>query len=218
MGMMKQIKIKEETVKFIAKINEKNPYYLIIGLLVVVLLMDYFLVMRFQLGALRALGPKRSEIMDHFKQFETNASRVDKYKNDIVLLDEKLNTLEKRIRTTEDIPAVLEELSRAANRSKIVVEQILPDTNLGKPVLKNAEGLYYLMAISIEAKGSYHYFGRFLNEIEETGALFKVSQMSISSSTQNPRQHQVKLTIQAVIFEPAGTGSASASAAGRGRK
>lgn len=215
---IKKIQIKEEALKIIAKINDKNPYYLIIGVLVFFLLMDYFLFMRFQLGVLRTLGPKRSEIADGFRQFETNRSRVDKYKKDVVLLDKKLAVLEGRIRTVEQIPAILEELSRAANRNKIFVEQILPDTNLGDPVLKNADGQYYLMSVVIEAKSGYHNFGRFLNELEETRALMKISQVNISSNVGNPRQHQIKLEVQAVIFEPAGKKGSSVSSGDVRRK
>lgn len=215
---IKKIQIKEEALKIIAKINEKNPYYLIIGVLVFFLLMDYFLFMRFQLGVLRTLGPKRSEIADGFRQFETNRARVDKYRKDVVLLDKKLVALEGRIRTIEQIPAILEELSRAANRNKIFVEQILPDTNLGDPVLKNTDGQYYLMSVVIEAKSGYHNFGRFLNELEETGALMKISQVNISSNVANPRQHQIKLEVRAVIFEPAGKKGSSVSSGDVRRK
>lgn len=200
---IKKIKIKEEAIKFIGRINEKNPYYLVIGVLVVVLLLDYFLIMRFQLNTLRALGPKRSEIADGFKQFETNRSRVEKYKKDIELLDERLIVLEKRIRTIEEVPVVLEELSRVANRHKIFVEQIIPDANFDQPVLKNADGRYYLMPVVIEAKSGYHHFGRFLNALEEEGALMKVKQIMMVANVANPRQHQIKLEVQAVIFEPA---------------
>jgi len=200
-----KIHIKDEALKIIAKINEKNPYYLIIGVLVMLLLADYFFIMRFQLGTLRALGPKKSELADHFKQFETNRSRVEKYKKDIVLLDEKLVGLEGRLRTVEQIPAVLEELSRAANRNKIFVQQILPDTNLAKPVLKNDEGQYYRMSVVVEGKSGYHHFAKFLNELEETGSLMRVNQLGITSAADNPRQHQVKLEVQAVIFEPTGS-------------
>ncbi len=196
-------KIKSEAQKFVSKINEKNPYYLIIGILVLVLLFDYLLIMQFQLGALRTLGPKISGIKDNFEQFDVNKGRVEKYKNDVKELDVRLIELDKRLHTTEEIPVVLEELSRIANRNKILVEQVLPETNLGDPVLKDVQGKYYLLPVVVDAKSSYHNFGRFLNELETEGPLMKIDQIMVASSKENPRQHIVKLKIQAVIFEPA---------------
>jgi len=196
-------KIKENVEGVINRINEKNPYYLIIGLLMLVLLLDYVFIMQFQLGALRTLGPKISEIKDNFKQFETNRGRVEKYKSDVKALVVRLAELDKRLRTTEEIPAVLGDFSRAANRNKIFVEQVLPETDFGDPVLKDAQGKYYLLPIVLDARSSYHNFGRFLNELETKATLIKVDGITVGSSTENPRQHIVKLRIQAVIFDPA---------------
>ena len=201
---MTTVDIKHEIHKVIVKLNEKNPYYLVIGLLVLVLIVDYIFIMQFQLGALRALGPKLAEISDHFKEFETNRARVGKYEEDIKDLDQKLDNLEKRLRTTEEIPAVLEGISRIANRSKVFIDQIIPETDLGEPVFKNAQGKYYLLPVRVEAKASYHNFGRFLNELETQGSLMMIDDMMIETNLENPRQHLVKLSIQAVIFEPAG--------------
>lgn len=198
---LKLADIKQKILKAVNTVNEKNPYYLVIGFLVFVLALDYFLIMQFQLGVIRKLGPKIIEVKDGFEQFETNKARVGKYKKDIEKLDIQLAGLDERIRTTAEIPGVLEELSRIANRNKIYVEQILPDTNLGDPVLKNAEGKYYLLPVVVDAKSGYHDFGRFLNELEGKGALMEIDQMMISSNRENPRMHRIRLAIQTVIFE-----------------
>ena len=197
--------MKDETLKVIAKINEKNPYYLVIGALVFLLIMDYFLIMRFQLGALSALGPRRLEIADQFRQLESGLSRMDKNQEQILALNEKLASLEKRIKTTNEIPSILEEISRAANQRKVVIEQIIPDTNLGNSVLKMSGGQYYFLPIAIEARSRYHDFARFLNDMEETGVMLKVGQMNISGTADNPRIHRIRVNVQAVIFEPVGS-------------
>ncbi|MDZ4242529.1 MAG: hypothetical protein U1D99_06870, partial [Candidatus Omnitrophota bacterium] len=48
----------EEITKIIAKLNEKNPYYVPIGGLLLILVLDYFLIMQFQLANIRTLNPK----------------------------------------------------------------------------------------------------------------------------------------------------------------
>ena len=199
---MKKIDIKEEALKVINKINEKNPYYLLIGVLIFLLVFDYLLLMQFQLKAIQKLGPRIIEISDNFKQFELDRSRVAKYKNDIFYLDNQLGQLEKRIKTTEEIPVVLEELSRIANHHKFFVEQILPEMQLGKPVLKDNTGNYYLLPVMVQGRGSYHGFGKFLNELETAGSLMRIEMLSINENVENPRQHNIRFKMQTVIFEP----------------
>jgi len=203
---MIRIDVKKEILKFVAKINERNPYYLMIGVLALVLILDYFLIMQFQLGAIRRLGPRVSEIRDDFKEFETNRDRVDNYRADIQDLNRSLKELDQQIKTTDQIPLVLETFSRIANRNKVFVEQLLPDSTLGTPALKNAEGKYYFLPMVVAAKSSYHNLGRFLNELEQEGALMQVDGITISGNAGNPRQHQVKLSVKVVVLEPKGVG------------
>ncbi|HSV43787.1 MAG TPA: hypothetical protein VLJ10_04450, partial [Candidatus Bathyarchaeia archaeon] len=105
---------------------------------------------------------------------------------------------------TDQIPVVLETFSRIANRNKVFIEQLLPDSTLGTPVLKNAEGKYYFLPMVVAAKSSYHNLGRFLNEMEREGALMQIDGILISQSAENPRQHQVKLSVKVVVLEPKG--------------
>ncbi|MEW5895482.1 MAG: type 4a pilus biogenesis protein PilO [Candidatus Omnitrophota bacterium] len=199
---MKKINLKEEAVKIINKVNEKNPYYLIISILVLALVLDYFLIMQFQLKAMRQLNPRIIELKGSFKQFEMNKARVDSYQKNIIDLDVQLGELEKRIKTTEEIPVVLEEISRIGNQYKFFIEQILPETSLEESTFKNNEGSYYLLPVRLEARSSYHSFGRFLNELESKGSLMKVEKITMTSNDENPRQHAIKLNIQTVIFDP----------------
>lgn len=193
--------IKAEILKTIEKINEKNPYYLVIGVLVLVLILDYSLIMRFQLGALRKLGPEVLQTKSDIERYERNKGRVGKYKTNIEELDKKLAVLQDRIINIEDIPTVLEGVSHYAKNNKVFVERTLPDMDLGDPVLENEQGKYYLLPVSITAVSGYHNLGKFLNDLEERGTLMNVSQLKISVNPENTRQHIVNLEIEAVIFE-----------------
>lgn len=199
--MKKDIKV--EILKAVKSINEKNPHYLIIGVLLTVLLLDYFLIMQFQLGALRTLGPRILQIKSDVTLYEQNKGRVAKYKETILDLDQKLASLQGRIKTTEDISAVLEGISRLANENQVFVEQVLPEINLDDPVLKNDQGRYFLLPIRVAARGGYHQFGRFLNDLEERGTLMRIDHLRIAADPQQSRQHLINMILEAVVFEPA---------------
>jgi len=200
--MMKK-DIKTEILKAVKSVNEKNPYYLVIGVLVAVLLLDYFLIMQFQLDALRTLGPRILQIKSDVTLYEQNKGRVEKYKETIADLDRKMDSLRNRIKTTEDISAVLEGISRMANENKVFVEQVLPEIDLDDPVLKNDQGRYFLLPIRVAARGGYHQFGHFLNDLEERGTLMQMHHLRMTADPQQSRQHLINMILEAVVFEPA---------------
>ena len=195
--------IQTKILKTIKEVNAQNPYYLIIGVLVLVLLLDYFLIMQFQLGALRTLGPRVMEIKSDIDLFEKNKGRIGKYKNTIKELDQKLESLQNRIKNTEDISEVLEGISRTANDNAVFFEQILPEIDLSDPAFENKQGRYFLLPVTMSARSGYHHFGRFLNDLEERGTLMQVRRLRITADPKRIRQHNVNVVIEAVVFEPA---------------
>ncbi len=202
--MLKKLDIKDKIVESVVKLNEKNPYYVIIGVLVCLLLIDYFGLMQFQLGALRELNPKIQQIKTDFKLLEDGQKRMDQYQKESQRLDEKMGNMDLLIRTRAEIPSILENISRIGNKNRMRIEQIVPDTALDEPVMKNGEGSYYLMPIVLEAKGGYHEFGRFLNQLEREGIVANVSRLSmIGDEESGQRQHQISITMNTIIFEPA---------------
>lgn len=185
----------------IAKINEKNPYYLIIGLLFVILILDYMLVMQFQLRTLSSLNPKIKTLAEEVTTTRNNIRRLSQYKEEIARLGGELERINQRIRRREEIPHILENISVLANKNGVKIEQIMPDTQLDEPILKNNEGQYFPVPIIIEAKSGYHNFGRFLNQMEEEGVLMNVSEFTIAANAQDMRWHSIKLTINTIVFD-----------------
>jgi len=201
--MIKTADLKEKFLEVVAKLNEKNPYYVIIGVLVCLLLIDYVGLMQFQLGALRELNPKIQQVKTDFKLFEDGKKRMDQYQKEAQRLDRKLKTLNLMIRNRGEIPSVLENISRIGNKNRVRIEQIVPDTALDEPAMKSGEGAYYLLPIVVEAKGGYHEFGRFLNQLEREGVIANVSRLSIIGDEEGgQRQHRIEITMNTIIFEP----------------
>ena len=198
---MQKIDIKEQIVKVIAKINEKNPYYTVGLFLLVLFLADYFLVMQFQLRTLQSLSPK---IMTTAKDLETAKSDITKiaqYQNQAKQLKEKLKKISNKIKSREEVPLILGNISKVAESNGVRIEQIMPNTARTEPILKNSDGQYFSVPISIEAKAAYHNLGRFINQLEIEEGFLSVPDFVISASTDDPTREDIKLTINAIIFE-----------------
>ncbi len=200
---MQKIDLKEKITELVASLNEKNPYYVIIGVLVCLLLIDYFGLMQFQFGALRELNPKIKQVQTDFKLLEDGKKRMEQYQKEADRLDSKLKSLNLLIRSRGEISGILENISRIGNKNRVRIEQIVPDTTLDEPVMKNGEGAYYLLPIVVEAKGGYHEFGCFLNQLEQEGVVANISRLSIVADEESgQRQQRIEMTLNTIIFEP----------------
>ena len=196
-------KIPEQILGLITKINEKNPYYLVVGLIVVILIVDYFCVMQFQLNTVGSLGSRIATLSQELETTETNIQRMSQYQIEVERLREKLERMSGKIRTREEVPLLLENISRIANKHAVQIEQIMPDKTEGEPILQNSDGEYFSIPVSIEARAGYHDFGRFLNELERDGDFFRVPEFVIAASSDDPMRHAIKLMINAIVFEKA---------------
>ena len=193
--------IKQQIEQIISRINEKNPYYSIIGFLVIVFLLDYFLVMQFQLKMLNSLNTKLMTLSTDLEKSEVDIQRFSAYQNQLNKLKNNFEKLDQKIKGKEDLPLIMENISRLANKHGIRIEQIMPNTAQSKSVLKNIDGEYHSIPISVQAKGEYHDFGRFINQLENEEVFMLIPEFSIVGGQGRASNQSIKMKIQAIVFE-----------------
>jgi len=187
--------------ELISKANEKNPYYVICGFLVLLLLVDYFCVLQFQIGALNSLSPQIATLSNDIHTANTNIQKSPQYRTDLKFLKEKLNKVNLKIRSKEEVPLILENISRIANKNGLKIEKIIPQTAEADPILKNEDGQYFSVPIDIEAKSSYHDFARFINQLETEEIFLMIPEISILKNNDDMMHHSIVLLINAIVFE-----------------
>jgi len=193
--------ILDQLAAIIQKINAKNPYYTIIAGIVVVLVVDFFVLMQFQLSNLRSLNPKLTTLSQDLKLAKTNIKQMANFQSEIKQLTIKNQEMNSKIKSKEEIPLVLESISRLASKYGVVIDQIVPNTNSEEVVMKNNDGQYLAVPVKVEAYSAYHNFGRFLNQLENEEKFFTISDFSIIGNTQDAVHHSISLTLRILIFE-----------------
>lgn len=187
--------------KNLLEIAKKYPYYTIAGFLVIVLLVDYFCIMRFQLGALTALSSKITVKSRELQTAKKRMRKTQRYRDDLKKLKEKMEDINRKIKSREEIPRVLENISRIANRNSVHIERIMPDTSVTEPILENNEGQYFSIPVVVEAGSSYHDLGRFLSQLEAEGLFWDISEFTVIVNMSDSVNHIVKLTFNTVVFD-----------------
>ena len=195
--------LSEQFSRSLSQIQEKHPLLPICGAILVILLVDYVAVLQFQLKAFMSLNPKISTLSQDLKGIKDNIARMPQYEKEVKTLTEKIEKISKKVKPKGEMPLIIEDLSRVANKNGVKIDQIMPDPSAEKLLLKNKDGSYYSTPVLIEARSGYHNFGRFLNQLEIEGLFMDTPELAIMSDPAGPTEHKMKLTLNVIFFENA---------------
>ncbi len=185
----------------IPEMTNKTKYYLFAGIIVIVFLLDYTLFMRFRIKALNSLAPEISKFSESLKNTKYNFEHQPAYQKEVSGLREKLSKVEKSILAREEIPMLLENISRLATSSNVQIDQIMPLKDSQSLVLENEDARFYALPIYVKGQGGYHSIGEFFNRIESNQVFMNIEDFDIFSSPQNPRKHIVKTAVTIFVME-----------------
>lgn len=183
----------------LGSLNEKNRYYVLGGVLLLIFLLDYFIIMMPQIKTLVALNPKIATLSKDLKQARLDIKSINQYQTQVAQLREKMKMVGSSILSREEIPTILENISVLANASKVKINQIMPMKESQQLVLTDNDGTYYSLPILVNARGSYHNIGRFLNRVETNGIAMSVVDFDMTATNDDPYRHALNLTIKTFV-------------------
>ncbi len=169
-------------------------------LTVVIIVFDFSLVLKKQFANLTALGPKISQARKNIKESSLNEYRVDTLKKRLDELLADVNVKKKGILNEGQIPSLMEDISKLADKVNLKIMQIKPILEVSdKERFSTKTGEEYSsLTLSILAKGSYHSLGQFLNGLERNDVFIRVKNIDIMPQGITPLVHDIKLS--AVVF------------------
>jgi len=112
--------------------------------------------------------------------------------------NEKIEVYEKKLPAQQEIPSLLEDLSRMARNANITIIGITPVILKGQKEKKVQ--VYQEIPILITAKSSYHELGRFLSNLENGDRFIKVVDISIKTNATAPKKHDIELMVYTYVL------------------
>lgn len=180
---------------------KKNIGYAIIGLaIVLILLIDIVLVMRFQLKALSVAGQKVSEVSKNIKETRENIKNFGLLEAEAARLNEKLTGLLDELLAHQEAAMVLEIISKAAAKYNITIVQAVPSKEYDLKLPSGSQGEFSGVPIEIIGEGEYHDIGLFLNALENDSVLLDICGIEIAKNPRSDKKHL--LTIKVISFLP----------------
>ena len=194
------VKIPEKISAVFSKVDGKNRYYVFVGILFVVFLLDYFLLMSPQLSSLKKINPEIKSVSENLKKAKEDIKKLNTYRADLEEISKKFTEANLKIKSRNEVSFILEYIAYVASETGVKIDQIMPNTLSQELLVENNQRKYFDIPIYMEARSSYHNFGRFLNKVEQNDISLRVGTFSVVV-TNDTKSHAIKLMFKATIFE-----------------
>lgn len=193
MKLMQPIQIIEKINEFLdSRTNREKIMIMAMGG-ALILAIDYFLIV----GPILGLFSKTAPAIDLRKQ-ELRALRDDQKNKKVIeqnwiLAKNELAQKEKMFIAPNELPALLELLSRFAQNSGLRITSLTPVENVAAD-----SGPYSKIPIKMNATAGTHELGKFLSAIESGEIFIKVTNLKIMANPQNEAKHTIELQLEAI--------------------
>ena len=192
--------IREKISLILEKIDGNNRYYVLVGFMALVFLLDYFVLMSPQLAALGKINPEIRAVSDSIRRAKVDLKKLDSYQSDLEKLSEKFEEANLKVKSRDEVPIILEHIANVASETGVKIDQIMPDSFGQELLTENSQRRYYDLPIYIEARSGYHNLGRFLDKLNQNDISLRIGAFTIVA-TNDTRYHLVKLTFRATVYE-----------------
>jgi Tfp pilus assembly protein PilO len=192
-----------KNLSFMPNINKKVSYGILVVAVLMIVLVDYFLIMRLQLKALKTLASQSVALRKNIKETENNIERFSVFENEVDQLKENFEKAKKRAILPEQVPFVLENISRMAREQSVQIDQLMPVKESQSQILKTDEMVYFVLPVLIRGQGGYHAIGHFFNGMERESIFMDIKDFEIIQNPMNPRMHTLRAMVNVVIKEKA---------------
>lgn len=167
-----------------------------------VFLIDGFIIVGFQCMPLARMWKQASAIKTDIVGGRQDIRSMDTFKKRQENLKKELAVLDKKMIIENDLPKILEAVSKFADVSSVRILKIRPMGEVRgsqKPVIVSPDMELIREKISITAMGGFHQLGRFIALLENSPIFFDVKKLEIRGNAQEYMKHSVTIFLDVVM-------------------
>lgn len=193
--------LKNLKLKDIVQLINENQKIVIYAIIVISLLVaDYKLFLSSVIKDLRKAMPQKVQLQRSLITAKTQAANIELYKTQAQEVRDKLSLYKKSFSTQQQISALLESLSEIAKASDVKITAVKPYAAVAGGQSGESVGAYQKFPIMVKAVCGYHQLGRFLNKLENAETFMRITDIKITGSNDNPREHNVYLVVNTYVI------------------
>ena len=175
-------------------LNSRNPRekMMFIGFLGAgVLALDFVLFVQPVAKMFVATMPEWSAVTQDLHALQDDDKNRDQIEKSWMKAKEALTEKENMFIAPNEVPALLENLSKLAQDSGVKILTLKPEA------VMSDSGAYQRIPIKISGSAGAHEFGRFLAKLEGGKTFFRVTDVKIQNTASDIRRHSIDLSIEA---------------------
>ena len=173
----------------------------IVMLSFVILFAGYFYVISESINQYNTLQTEEENLRTEFEYKEHQASNLQAYRNQMVVMEEKFGNMLKKLPGKNEMPGLLEDISKTGVGSGLVFELFAPEAEV-------EHDFYIEVPIKIAVIANYHQFATFLSRVAQMSRIVTVhdfvidddiSDLKNSSSNKN-KDDLLEMKLTAKIY------------------
>ena len=196
--------MKFDLTKILESFNNLNAQarYGIFGAVVeLILAADVFLLALPQCRSIGEIDKQIKKTSEDTLQILKDKQRIKQIRKNLEETRLKLEAMNNKVRSVQEVPAVLETISRVAQENGVKIEQLMPDKPKQESLTVSADGRYYALPVMIQARCGYHKFGVFLNKLEHEELYFILKDLTVQHDDKLTNGHSFALTIKIILVD-----------------
>jgi len=177
--------------------DPKNKQTLIIVGAVLLLLLDIFTLLGWQINSIFSLFRIANERKSTLQRLESDIARLQPYQKQVSELEESGKGLEITIKNDDEILFLIENISSIAKDNEIKIMQVNPKKNLEDAnVFEFADAQYSEVEIDMSAKTDFHHLGKFISQIESNNIFYRVVFLEIEPDKNDIYNQRIRVAFR----------------------
>ncbi len=156
-----------------------------------------------QMGSIADVNDQIKKLSEDTQQVLIDKPRINLLRKNLQEARIQLKSLSSKVRSIQEVPAILSTISSIANEYGVKIDQLIPEKSQQEALMTAADGKYYALPVVIKARCGYHKFGHFLNKLENEDMFFIMKDFIIQNDEKDPHTHLFSLTIKMILVEQA---------------
>ena len=181
-------------------VNAPKPQKIVLGVMGVVTIVAaaYFLVLSPLELKVSHLRTQNESLQRELAQSRAIAADLPRFRNEVAELEAKVSTLKDKLPTDREMPTFYRSMSDAGIQAGLGVSLFQPRDG----VIKD----YYVeVPITVNAEGSYHQFGDFLERVARLPRVVSVREMKLSAQNKPRNPMRADITLVTYTYRPVGS-------------
>ncbi|KTD82922.1 type 4a pilus biogenesis protein PilO [Legionella waltersii] len=169
----------------------------IAGISILVIGLGYWLIVKPNFEQFDTLQAQELTLRDEFEKKQSQAANLQAYRNQLELMNERFGTMLRQLPAKNEMPGLLEEISKTGILSGLKFELFAPQPEV-------VHDFYIELPIKITVVGTYMQLARFLSRVAEMNRIVTLHEFSIAGKTGSDNktvsQDELIMNITAKIY------------------